>query len=65
MVTVSTAGQLWLVAIPCYNDENLLEITESPRLAGIYLAEFLRLYEHYRARMAFDRRQAATRRRSP
>ena len=40
------------------NDENLLQITESPRLAGIYLAEFLRLYEHYRARMAFDRRQA-------
>ena len=25
---------------------------------GIDLAEFLRLYEHYRARMAFDRRQA-------
>jgi len=32
------------------NDENLLEITGSPRLAGIYLSEFLRLYEHYRAR---------------
>ena len=31
------------------NDENLLEITGSPRLARIYLAEFLRLYEHYRA----------------
>lgn len=35
------------------NDENLLEITGSPRLAGIYLAEFLRLYEHYRARARF------------
>jgi phosphatidylserine/phosphatidylglycerophosphate/cardiolipin synthase-like enzyme len=40
------------------NDENLLEITDCPRLAGIYMAEFLRLFEHYRARMAFDRRTA-------
>lgn len=32
-----------------YNDENLLEIRDK-RIAGIYLAEFLRLYEHYRAR---------------
>lgn len=32
-----------------YNDENLLEIRD-PRIAAIYLAEFLRLYEHYRAR---------------
>jgi phosphatidylserine/phosphatidylglycerophosphate/cardiolipin synthase-like enzyme len=40
------------------NDENLLEITDCPRLAGMYMAEFLRLYEHYRARMAFDRRAA-------
>jgi phosphatidylserine/phosphatidylglycerophosphate/cardiolipin synthase-like enzyme len=31
------------------NDENLLEIRDR-RIAGIYLAEFLRLYEHYRAR---------------
>ena len=37
------------------NDENLLEISNSPRLAAIYLAEFLRLYEHYRARIAFER----------
>lgn len=35
------------------NDENLLEIRGSPRLARIYLAEFLRLYEHYRARARF------------
>lgn len=40
------------------NDENLLEITNCPRIAGMYMAEFLRLYEHYRARMAFDRRAA-------
>jgi phosphatidylserine/phosphatidylglycerophosphate/cardiolipin synthase-like enzyme len=35
------------------NDENLLEIKGSPRLSQIYLAEFLRLYEHYRARARF------------
>ena len=35
------------------NDENLLEITGSPRLARIYLSEFMRLYEHYRARARF------------
>ncbi|MGL6234320.1 MAG: phospholipase D-like domain-containing protein [Segniliparus sp.] len=40
------------------NDENFVEITNSPRLAGIYLAEFLRLFEHYRARMAYNRREA-------
>ncbi len=34
-----------------HNDENLLEITKCPRLAGMYMAEFLRLYEHYRARI--------------
>jgi phosphatidylserine/phosphatidylglycerophosphate/cardiolipin synthase-like enzyme len=43
------------------NDENLLEITNCPRLAGMYMAEFLRLYEHYRARMAFERRTAGER----
>ena len=36
-----------------YNDENLLEITECPRLGQLYLAEFMRLFEHYRARLAF------------
>jgi len=35
------------------NDENLLEIKGSPRLARAYLSEFLRLYEHYRARAHF------------
>ncbi|WP_218190971.1 phospholipase D-like domain-containing protein [Enhydrobacter aerosaccus] len=34
-----------------HNDENLLEITNCPRIAGMYMAEFLRLYEHYRARI--------------
>ena len=37
------------------NDENLLEITECPRLAATYLAEFMRLYEHYRARATWNR----------
>jgi hypothetical protein len=32
--------------------------TDCPRLARIYLAEFMRLYEHYRARVQFARRQA-------
>ena len=39
------------------NDENLIEITESPRMAGMYMAEFLRLYEHYRARAAYLRHE--------
>jgi phosphatidylserine/phosphatidylglycerophosphate/cardiolipin synthase-like enzyme len=43
------------------NDENLLEITDCPRLAGMYMAEFLRLFEHYRARMAFERRASGDR----
>jgi hypothetical protein len=37
------------------NDENLLEIRCSKKLAGMYLAEGLRLYEHYRARAQRDR----------
>ena len=37
------------------NDENLLEITQCPRIAGMYMAEFLRLYEHYRARVKSDK----------
>jgi phosphatidylserine/phosphatidylglycerophosphate/cardiolipin synthase-like enzyme len=35
------------------NDENLLEIKNS-RLAKIYLAEFMRLYEHYRTRAIWN-----------
>jgi phosphatidylserine/phosphatidylglycerophosphate/cardiolipin synthase-like enzyme len=37
-----------------YNDENLLEITGCPRMGQIYLAEFMRLFEHYRARLSFN-----------
>ncbi len=43
-----------------HNDENLLEIRGSKRLAGIYLAEFFRLYEHYRARAAWQASLAGT-----
>jgi hypothetical protein len=39
------------------NDENLLEFAAAERIAAIYLAEFMRLYEHYRARALFIRRQ--------
>lgn len=37
-----------------HNDENLLEITASTALAQTYVAEFLRLYEHYRARALWN-----------
>lgn len=37
-----------------HNDENLLEITNSPALARTYLAEFMRIYEHYRARALWN-----------
>jgi phosphatidylserine/phosphatidylglycerophosphate/cardiolipin synthase-like enzyme len=40
-----------------HNDENLLEITECPRLGQMYFAEFMRLYEHYRARFSFESRK--------
>jgi phosphatidylserine/phosphatidylglycerophosphate/cardiolipin synthase-like enzyme len=36
------------------NDENLLEITGNTALASVYLAEFMRLYEHYRARALWN-----------
>lgn len=39
------------------NDENLLEITNCPRLAKTYVAEFMRLYEQYRARFSWNRNQ--------
>lgn len=45
------------------NDENLLEIKDR-HVAGIYIAEFMRLYEHYRARAIFiDDKQHPTRHR--
>ena len=38
-----------------HNDENLLEIKGNPDLAATYLAEFMRLYGHYRARALWNR----------
>ena len=38
-----------------HNDENLLEIRGARALSAIYLAEFMRLYEHYRFRFLSDR----------
>jgi phosphatidylserine/phosphatidylglycerophosphate/cardiolipin synthase-like enzyme len=41
------------------NDENILEIVGHQAIARAYLAEFMRLYEHYRARLAFVRSREA------
>jgi len=37
------------------NDENVLEIKGNVRLAQVYVAEFMRLYNHYRARALWDK----------
>lgn len=37
------------------NDENVLEITGNVSLAQCYVAEFMRLYNHYRARAIWNR----------
>jgi len=42
------------------NDENLLEITNSPTLGQLYLAEFFRLYDHYRARAIWNQTHTKT-----
>jgi phosphatidylserine/phosphatidylglycerophosphate/cardiolipin synthase-like enzyme len=44
------------------NDENILEIRRSRQLAEIYLSEFLRLYEHYRARSIWNQWEEGKRR---
>lgn len=36
------------------NDENLLEIKGNTALAAVYFAEFMRLYNHYRARAVWE-----------
>jgi phosphatidylserine/phosphatidylglycerophosphate/cardiolipin synthase-like enzyme len=43
-----------------HNDENLIEIKRSPELAQTYFAEFMRLYEHYRARALWNMSHPAT-----
>jgi len=37
------------------NDENVLEIKGNVRLAQVYVAEFMRLYNHYRARALWEK----------
>jgi len=37
------------------NDENVLELKGNQALASVYVAEFLRLYNHYRARAIWNR----------
>ncbi len=41
------------------NDENLLEIRGARALSAVYLAEFMRLYEHYRFRFVSNRDEKA------
>ena len=36
------------------NDENMLVIHKDSRIADMYLGEFHRIYEHYRARWALN-----------
>jgi phosphatidylserine/phosphatidylglycerophosphate/cardiolipin synthase-like enzyme len=43
-----------------HNDENLIEIKGSLELAQTYFAEFMRLYEHYRARALWNMSHPAT-----
>lgn len=43
-----------------YNDENLVEIKGNRALAGVYVAEFMRLYNHYRARAIWDQSHPKT-----
>jgi hypothetical protein len=47
------------------HDENLLEITGTPELARTYLAEFMRIYEHYRARALWNLAHASAAKASP
>lgn len=41
------------------NDENELEIKGNTRVAQVYVAEFMRLYNHYRARALWDKTHPA------
>lgn len=47
------------------NDENELEIKGNVRLAHIYVAEFMRLYNHYRARALWDKSHPSGKTKSP
>jgi len=53
--TIYTGSPNFSAAAENGNDENELEIKGNTRLAQIYVAEFMRLYNHYRARALWDK----------
>ncbi len=53
--TIYTASPNFSAASEHSNDENVLEIKGNTALASVYVAEFLRLYNHYRARAIWNR----------
>jgi phosphatidylserine/phosphatidylglycerophosphate/cardiolipin synthase-like enzyme len=53
--TVYTGSPNFSAASEHSNDENVLEIKENSALATVYVAEFFRLYNHYRARAIWNR----------
>lgn len=53
--TIFTGSPNFSKASENKNDENALEITGNPTLAQVYVAEFLRLYNHYRARAIWEK----------
>jgi phosphatidylserine/phosphatidylglycerophosphate/cardiolipin synthase-like enzyme len=53
--TIYTGSPNFSKASEKNNDENELEIKGNTRLAEIYVAEFMRLYNHYRARALWNK----------
>ncbi len=53
--TIYTGSPNFSTASENGNDENELEIKGNVRLAQVYVAEFMRLYNHYRARALWDK----------
>lgn len=53
--TIYTGSPNFSAAAEHGNDENVLEIKGNARLAQVYVAEFMRLYNHYRARALWDK----------
>jgi phosphatidylserine/phosphatidylglycerophosphate/cardiolipin synthase-like enzyme len=53
--TIYTGSPNFSAASEHSNDENVLEIKGNTAVAGVYVAEFFRLYNHYRARAIWAR----------
>jgi phosphatidylserine/phosphatidylglycerophosphate/cardiolipin synthase-like enzyme len=53
--TIYTGSPNFSGAAEHSNDENVLEIKGNTALARVYVAEFFRLYNHYRARAIWNR----------